>query len=126
LGARHPSKSFKQFDLSHGPVPKLPKYLSTFLFDKLFDNAILLYMYVTIPKNKKEISIRELIQKPVLLTNMARRGQDFIITKYGKPLLNVKPIKKLSANTVKEFKSLMFRSGEKHLSKKIDKIVYGS
>ena len=83
-------------------------------------------MYDTISKKKKvQVSIRELVRKPVFFTNFARKGQDFIITKHGKPMFEVIPIKKHPANILKDFQHLMFHSGDKNLSKKIDKIVYG-
>ena len=77
----------------------------------------------------KTIGVRELQHQFKKVTEAAKRGASFVVTSHRKPLFRIEPVtmedKKIGKTLLKEIKPLMYRSGKKDLSKKINKMTYG-
>ena len=78
----------------------------------------------------KIIGMRELRHHLAKISHEAKRGQSFLVTIHNKAAFRIEPpkeqepTKKIGKRLVDEFKHIQFRSGDKHLSEKIDEIVY--
>ena len=74
----------------------------------------------------KTIGVKQLHQQLDKITRETRQGTSFVVLKHTTPLFRIEPINPIQKKyTLDDFKKLQFHSGEKNLSKNIDKIVYG-
>lgn len=74
------------------------------------------------------IGVKQLYKKLGTIANRTRKGESFVVMKHTTPLFRVVPYEEDTGRnpyTLEDLMQLQFRSGEKNLSKKIDKIVYG-
>ncbi|MBI4257097.1 type II toxin-antitoxin system Phd/YefM family antitoxin [Candidatus Uhrbacteria bacterium] len=78
----------------------------------------------------KTIGMRELRHQLARIARAVEQGQSFLVTIHNKTAFRIVPPKKherdrkIGKRLVDEFKPLQFKSGNKHLSQKIDEIVY--
>jgi antitoxin (DNA-binding transcriptional repressor) of toxin-antitoxin stability system len=80
------------------------------------------------------IGVKQLHKNMKEIAKRTANGESFIVVSRSKPIFQVVP-HKIGQNerwgrgkrtyTLKDFEKLQFSSGEKDLSKKIDKVVYG-
>ncbi len=75
----------------------------------------------------KTIGIKELQQNLAKITKEASRGASFAVFKHTTFLCRIEPPATTPDKkyTLADFKKIQFRSGDKNLSKNIDKILYG-
>ena len=73
----------------------------------------------------KTIGVKQLHQQLDKITRETRRGTSFVVLKHTIPLFRIEPIAPTKKHSWADIKKLQFNSGEKNLSKNIDKIVYG-
>lgn len=117
--------------------------MGVFFIRQLFDKYLII-IYPTIMKQLLQqptmIATRDFLRDFSALSEQSVR-KSYIITKHGKPLWKVVPVddgwweglaEQIPADepkkglTLEQFrKKYSFRSGEKHLSQRIDEIVYG-
>jgi len=73
------------------------------------------------------IGIKQLQTGLKQLTLQVQAGSSFIVVKNSKPVFRIEPIEgqRTKRYTLADLKSLQFRSGQKNLSKSIDRTVYG-
>lgn len=71
-----------------------------------------------------QISIREYIRNYNDYNDKVMKGESFVIVKNNKPQIKLSPIDSEKKYSMKDLMSIRF-SGDKNLSKNIDKIVYG-
>ncbi len=73
------------------------------------------------------IGIKQLQTGLKQLTQQVQAGSSFIVVKNSKPVFRIEPIEgqRTKRYTLADLKSLQFRSGQKDLSKSVDRIVYG-
>lgn len=73
------------------------------------------------------IGIKQLQTHLKQLTQQVQAGCSFIVVKNSKPVFRIEPIdgQQVGRYTLADLKRLQFRSGQKNLSKSIDRIVYG-
>lgn len=71
------------------------------------------------------ISVRELHNVPAIARGI-RQGKSYVVVKHSKPLFNIVPTDKMQpkTHTMKDLLAISFKGG-KHLSRDIDKILYG-
>ncbi len=73
------------------------------------------------------IGIKKLHQDLTKISLAASRGESFIVVKHAKPVFRIEPayasLKK--KYTLQDFKKIRFKSKDRNLSKKVDRIVYG-
>ena len=74
------------------------------------------------------IGIKELQGNLKRVADAAQRGETFTVVRDSKPVFRIEPIvgRKTGKYTLKDLLSIRFNSGEKNLSKRIDKILYGA
>ncbi len=75
----------------------------------------------------KTIGARELQRNLKKIFERADKGESFIVAKNARPVFRIEPMEtvKKKKYTKKDLFSIRFRSGDKNLSKNIDKILYG-
>ena len=74
------------------------------------------------------IGVKQLYRNLGVIAKRTRKGESFVVMKHTTPLFRVVPYEEDAESkpyTLGDLMQLQFRSGEKNLSKKIDKIVYG-
>ena len=76
------------------------------------------------------IGIKELHANFPKITRATQRGQSFLVLKHARPVFrieptNLHPVHKKKGD-LRNFLKIGFRSGEKHLSQRIDEILYGA
>ena len=71
-----------------------------------------------------KISIREYLRNYNTYNDKVMKGESFIVVKNNKPQIKLSPVEDEKKYTMKDLLSIRF-SGDKNLSKNIDKIVYG-
>lgn len=73
------------------------------------------------------IGIKQFHKDMKKITELVKEGQEFIVVKNSKPAFKIVPVNKPEATfTLKDLSKLQFNTGQKNLSKEIDKILYGS
>ncbi|PIR46949.1 MAG: hypothetical protein COV07_01650 [Candidatus Vogelbacteria bacterium CG10_big_fil_rev_8_21_14_0_10_45_14] len=75
----------------------------------------------------KTITTRELQHNLPKVKRGLSKGVEYTVLHYGKPAFTLSPPSEVSGRKLKTFEDLLkirFQSGEKNLSRKIDKIVY--
>ena len=74
-----------------------------------------------------QIGIKQFHKDLSKITRAVMRGHSFLILKHATPVFNVTPASPPAPKkyTLQDLFSIRFKSGDKNLSKKIDKIVYG-
>lgn len=74
------------------------------------------------------IGIKELQGNLKRVADAAQRGETFTVVRDSKPVFRIEPIAggKKGKYTLRDLLSIRFNSGEKNLSKRIDKILYGA
>lgn len=72
------------------------------------------------------IGIKQLQTHLKQLTQQVQAGGSFVVVKNSKPVFRIEPIEgqQVKRYTLADLKRIQFRSGQKNLSKSIDKIVY--
>lgn len=73
------------------------------------------------------ISVRELQHELPRVARAVKRGRRIKVLRYGKPLFLISPLPDESAHPTSTFADLLkirFKSGDPHLSQKIDEIIY--
>lgn len=74
------------------------------------------------------IGVKQLYKKLGTIANRTRKGESFVVMKHTTPLFRLVPYEETTERrpyTLKDFASLQRKTGEKNLSKQIDRIVYG-
>jgi len=71
-----------------------------------------------------KISIREYLRNYNDYNHKVIKGESFIITKNNQDQIKISPVENTKKYKMKDLLSIRF-SGDKNLSKNIDKIVYG-
>lgn len=73
------------------------------------------------------IGIKQLQTHLKQLTQQVQAGGSFVVVKNSKPVFRIEPIEgqRVGRYTLTDLKRLQFRSGQKNLSKSVDRIVYG-
>lgn len=71
-----------------------------------------------------KISIREYLRNYSAYNDKVMKGESFVITKNNQDQIKLSPVDGDKKHTMKDLLSIRF-SGDKDLSKNIDKIVYG-
>ncbi len=71
-----------------------------------------------------KISIREYLRNYNFYNSKVIKGESFVIVKNNEPQIMLSPIQDEKKYTIKDLLKIRF-SGDKNLSKNIDKIVYG-
>ena len=74
------------------------------------------------------IGVKQLYKNLGAISRRARKGESFVVMKHTTPLFRVVPYEEnveKNLHTLADLTQLQFRSGEKNLGRKIDKIVYG-
>lgn len=73
------------------------------------------------------IGIKQLQTHLKQLTQQVQAGGSFVVVKNSKPVFRIEPIEgqRTMKYTLADLKRIQFRSGQKNLSKSIDRIVYG-
>lgn len=71
--------------------------------------------------------MRELLRNAKGVTKASKRGVSFLVMTNTTPAFRIEPAEEVNTKkyTLKDLMSIRFRSGDKNLSKKVDKIVYG-
>ena len=73
------------------------------------------------------IGIKQFHKEMKKISELVADGQEFIVVKNSKPAFRIVPVDPLKALfTLKDLSKLQFKTGQKNLSKEIDKILYGS
>lgn len=73
------------------------------------------------------IGIKQFHKDMKKVTEQVSKGQEFIVVKNSKPAFRIVPIDTPKAKfSLKDLSKLQFNTGEKNLSREIDKILYGS
>lgn len=73
------------------------------------------------------IGIKQLHKDLKKISALVLEGQEFIVVKNSKPAFKIVPLESPKAKfTLKDLSQLQFNTGNKNLSKEIDKILYGS
>ena len=75
---------------------------------------------------QKIIGIKQLHKDLKRISQQTLRGASFIVVKNSKPVFKIEPISDIKEKKYKlsDLRELQFRSSDKKLSKKIDKIMY--
>ena len=74
------------------------------------------------------IGVKQLHKDLKKISQRTLRGESFIVMKHTKPLFLLIPYEKNEEEkpyTLKDFARLQRKTGEKNLSKQIDRIIYG-
>jgi len=72
------------------------------------------------------IGIKKLHQQLPHIADAAVRGESFIVMRHAQPMFRIEPIRDIARKfTLKDFQKIRFRSRDKNLSKKVDRIAYG-
>ena len=75
------------------------------------------------------IGVKQLYTDFQKISKRVQKGESFIVMKHSTPLFRLVPYQKVNQEkrpyTLKDLQKLQFRSGDKDLSKKVDRIVYG-
>lgn len=74
------------------------------------------------------IGVKQLYRNLGTIAHRTKKGESFVVMKHTTPLFRVIPYEENVGEkpyTLKDLMQLQFRSGEKNLSKKVDRIVYG-
>ena len=74
------------------------------------------------------IGVKQLYKDLKKISQRTLRGESFIVVKHTKPLFLLTPYAKNEGEkpyTLKDFARLQRKTGEKNLSKQINRIVYG-
>lgn len=74
------------------------------------------------------VGVKQLYKNLRQIAQRAKSGESFIVVKHAKPLFLLTPYednKEEKPYTLKDFARLQRKTGEKNLSKQIDRIVYG-
>lgn len=73
------------------------------------------------------IGIKQFHKDMKKISELVAEGQEFIVVKNSKPAFKIVPVNPLkSLFTLKDLSKLQFNTGQKNLSKEIDKILYGT
>jgi len=72
------------------------------------------------------IGVKQLHKNLKQISEAAMSGESFLIVRNSKPVFRIEPVKKIMKKkySLDDFKKIQFKSGDKNLSKNIDKIVY--
>jgi len=72
------------------------------------------------------IGVKQLHKDLKRISEAAMGGESFLIVRNSKPVFRIEPIREITKKkyTLDDFKKIQFRSGNKNLSKNVDKIVY--
>ena len=75
----------------------------------------------------KIIGMRELLRNSKSVTKASKLGVSFLVMTNATPAFRIEPAEEVKKKkyTKKDLFSIRFRSGDKNLSKNIDKILYG-
>jgi len=77
------------------------------------------------------IGVKQLYKDIQKIAKRTAKGESFLVVSRSKPIFEINPHQQpkkqrgKKRTLLEEFEELQFNSGEKDLSKKIDKIVYG-
>jgi len=73
------------------------------------------------------IGIKQLHKDLSRIAEKIRKGQSYIVVKNSKPVFRLEPMEEVfePKYTFKDLEKIKFKSKDRNLSKKIDKIVYG-
>ncbi len=76
--------------------------------------------------NIQIIGIKQLHSTLKKVADATMTGQSFLVVKNSKPVFKIEPIKSAGSKkySIKDFSTIKFSVKNKHLSKKIDQIVY--
>jgi len=76
---------------------------------------------------KRIIGIKELHKRLREVSDLVRQGYSFLVVKNSRPAFSIEPIREetMRKYSLNDFDKIRFKSGDKNLSKKIDRIVYG-
>ncbi len=72
------------------------------------------------------IGVKQLYKNLKKISQKVAKGESFVVVKHSEPIFKVVPYHKEKAKryTLKDLKQLQFKSKDKRLSEKIDKLVY--
>ena len=76
------------------------------------------------------IGIKELHRNLKRVADAAQKGASFTVVRDSRPVFRIEPTtlatpRKRTVHTMKDFFALAVKTGDPHLSKKVDDIVYG-
>lgn len=76
---------------------------------------------------KRIVGIKELHKRLSEISDLVGRGYSFLVVKNSRPAFSIEPIREEIRRkySLKDFDKIRFKSGDKNLSKKIDRIIYG-
>lgn len=97
---------------------------------KLFISILKTYLKFNLTAVKLQIiGVKQLYKQLKQISQATLQGQSFLVVKNSKPVFRIEPIETAQQKkyTLEDFKKIQFKmkDNDRHLSKNIDKIVYG-